>query len=98
MSDAPALARWLAATRDRAEQASSSGAALQCLLTNAELRVLGYLPSHLCFREIAERLYVSSNTVKTHARAIYRKLEVSSRGEAVDRARRAGLVEQAVGG
>ena len=98
VSDAPALARWLAGTRDRAEQASSSGAALQCLLTNAELRVLGYLPSHLCFREIAERLYVSSNTVKTHARAIYRKLEVSSRGEAVDRARRAGLVGQAVGG
>ena len=46
--------------------------------------MLRYLPSHLSFREIAERLYVSQNTVKTHARAIYRKLEVSSRGKAVD--------------
>jgi LuxR family maltose regulon positive regulatory protein len=91
-------ARWLAETRGRVEQAASAGAAVHWNLTDAELRVLGYLPSHLCFREIAERLYVSSNTVKTHARAIYRKLGASSRGEAVDRARGAGLVEPAVGG
>ena len=57
--------------------------------------MLHHLPSHLSFREIAERLYVSPNTVKTHARGIYRKLGVSSRGKAVDRARAAGLVEPA---
>ena len=60
--------------------------------------MLGYLPSHLCFREIADRLYVSSNTVKTHARAIYRKLGVSSRGEAVELARGAALVEPEAAG
>ena len=91
-------ARWLGETAARVEQAASADAAVDWSLTDAELRVLSYLPSHLCFREIAERLYVSSNTVKTHARAIYRKLGASSRGEAVDRARGAGLVEPAVGG
>ena len=60
--------------------------------TAAELRVLRYLPSHLSFREIAEQLYVSPNTVKTHARGIYRKLGVSSRGNAVELARGAGLI------
>jgi LuxR family maltose regulon positive regulatory protein len=62
-------------------------------LTTAELRVLRYLPSHLSFRQIAERLFVSPNTVKTHARGIYRKLGVSCRGGAVECARDVGLVE-----
>jgi len=51
-------------------------------LTTAELRVLRFLPSHLSFREIAERLHVSANTVKTQAHAIYRKLDASSRSGA----------------
>jgi LuxR family maltose regulon positive regulatory protein len=63
-------------------------------LTTAELRVLQYLPTHLSFPEIASRLYVSANTVKTHARAVYRKLDASSRGEAVLRAREAGLLDR----
>jgi len=42
---------------------------------------------------VAEQLYVSANTVKTHARAVYRKLDASSRGEAVLRAREAGLLD-----
>ena len=66
-------------------------AAMDWSLTAAEVRVLSYLPSHLSFREIADFLYVSPNTVKTHARGIYRKLGVTSRGNAVDRARGAGL-------
>lgn len=62
-------------------------------LTTAELRVLQFLPSHLSFPQIGEHLHLSQNTVKTHALAIYRKLGVASRAEAVERARTLGLVE-----
>lgn len=61
-------------------------------LTIAELRILRFLPSHRSFREIAERLDVSVNTVKTQAHAIYRKLDAASRSEAVARATSAGLL------
>lgn len=54
-------------------------------LTTAELRVLTLLPTHLTYREIGQRLYVSRNTVKSQAMAVYRKLGVSSRSEAIDR-------------
>jgi LuxR family maltose regulon positive regulatory protein len=62
-------------------------------LTPAELRLLPLLASYLSFREIAERLGISRNTVKTQAIAVYRKLRVSSRSEAVERAREAGLLK-----
>ena len=62
-------------------------------LTTAELRILGLLPTHLSFREMGTRLYVSPNTVKTQAQAVYRKLDASSRSEAVARARVLGLLE-----
>ena len=65
-------------------------------LTTAELRILQFLPTYLSLREIAERLYVSANTVKTHARSVYRKLGASSRGDAVVRAREAGLLDEAL--
>jgi LuxR family maltose regulon positive regulatory protein len=55
--------------------------------------VLRYLPTHLSFAQIADELFVSRNTVKTQAIAVYRKLDVSSRAEAVERARGLGLVE-----
>jgi DNA-binding NarL/FixJ family response regulator len=42
----------------------------------AELRILLYLPTHLSFREIGERTFVSANTVKTQANGVYRKLGV----------------------
>jgi LuxR family maltose regulon positive regulatory protein len=61
-------------------------------LTTAELRILRFLPTHLSFREIAKRLHVSSNTVKSQAHAVYRKLDASSRSEAVARASEAGLL------
>jgi LuxR family transcriptional regulator, maltose regulon positive regulatory protein len=63
-------------------------------LTIAELRILRFLPSHRSFREIAEQLGVSANTVKTQAHAIYRKLGAASRSEAVTQARVAGLLGQ----
>lgn len=61
-------------------------------LTAAELRVLPLLSTHLSYREIGERRYLSRHTVKSHAMAIYRKLGVSSRSEAVERAREVGLI------
>ena len=95
--DAPVLRGWLDEAVAQIEAALSDGPDADWSLTTAELRVLRFLPSHLSFREIAEQLFVSPNTVKTHVRGIYRKLDVSSRGTAVDRARRAGLVEPGTG-
>jgi LuxR family transcriptional regulator, maltose regulon positive regulatory protein len=60
-------------------------------LTAAELRLLPLLSTHLSFREIGDRLYVSSHTVKTQAYSLYRKLGVSSRSEAVARTHEFGL-------
>ncbi|GAB41710.1 putative LuxR family transcriptional regulator [Gordonia sputi NBRC 100414] len=56
-------------------------------LTERELAVLRYLPTMYKSAEIAANLYVSVNTVKTHQQSIYRKLGVSTRRAAVDRAR-----------
>ena len=61
-------------------------------LTEAELHLMPQLATHLSFREIGERLYLSRHTVKSHAMAIYRKLNVSSRNDAVERARELGLI------
>lgn len=61
-------------------------------LTERELAVLRLLPGTLSLREIAEELYVSLNTVKTHVQAIYRKLGVSTRDEAVSRGRDVGIL------
>jgi len=61
-------------------------------LTQAELRLLPYLQTHLSFREIAERLFLSRNTIATEAGSIYRKLGVSSRSDAVQRATSVGLL------
>ncbi len=61
-------------------------------LTAAELRMLHFLPTNLTIGGISQRLFVSRNTAKSHATAIYRKLGVSSRGEAVEMARRTGLL------
>jgi LuxR family maltose regulon positive regulatory protein len=55
-------------------------------LTERERAVLRLMRGHLSTREIGQELYVSVNTVKSHTRAIYRKLGVSSREEALRRA------------
>jgi LuxR family transcriptional regulator, maltose regulon positive regulatory protein len=65
-------------------------------LTAAELRLLPFLTTHLSFREIAERLFVSRNTVKSQAISVYRKLDASSRSEAIERAVQLGLVDTPV--
>ena len=65
-------------------------------LSDAELRVLRYLPSNLTASEIASELVVSANTVRTHMRHIYAKLDAHTRSEAVARARELGLVAPSV--
>ena len=64
-------------------------------LTGAELRLLPLLATHFSFREIGERLHVSRNTVKTQAISVYRKLGVSNRSDAIERAGSLGLVDAA---
>jgi LuxR family maltose regulon positive regulatory protein len=71
---------------------TSEGAVGGTPLTPAELRLLPYLQTHLTIREIGERLFVSRNTVSTEVGSIYRKLGVSSRGDAVAQAMRIGLL------
>lgn len=63
-------------------------------LSPRELEVLRLLPSELSEAQLAERLFVSRNTVHSHVRAIFRKLAVSSRAEAVDRAQALGLLDR----
>jgi LuxR family maltose regulon positive regulatory protein len=69
--------------------------ALREPLSQAELRVVRYLPSNLKAAEIASGLCVSPNTVRTHLRHIYAKLDAHTRSEAVARARRLGLLAPA---
>jgi LuxR family transcriptional regulator, maltose regulon positive regulatory protein len=92
--DAPVLAAWLHDGWERADAFAASATGDGPMLTNAELRVLRLLPSHLSFREIGERLHVSTNTVKTQALSVYRKLDVSSRSQAVTRGLTAGLIDR----
>jgi len=61
-------------------------------LTERELTVLRYLPTMMSNSEIAGEMYFSVNTVKTHLKSIYRKLDVTRRREAVDRARDLSLI------
>ena len=76
-----------AALEVRATQPGSaqSGHALAEPLTAAEQRVLTLLPTST-YPQIADTLFISRNTVKTHLRAIYQKLGVASRSEAFERA------------
>ena len=61
-------------------------------ITGRELSVLRLLPTSLTPREIAGELYLSLNTIKTHTRALYRKLGVQSRHAAIEEARRRQLI------
>jgi LuxR family transcriptional regulator, maltose regulon positive regulatory protein len=90
--DATVLRAWLTETCSQLEAATGS-AGDGLTLTAAELRVLRMLPTHLSFPAIAKQLFVSTNTVKTHVRALYRKLDASSRSEAVSHAAAAGLLD-----
>jgi LuxR family maltose regulon positive regulatory protein len=76
------------ATVDRPHLDPAGGA-----LSTAELRVLELLPTHLSLGEIGDRLHLSRNTVKSHVSAIHRKLDCSTRTDAVWRARNLGLLD-----
>jgi LuxR family maltose regulon positive regulatory protein len=62
-------------------------------VTAAELRLLPLLSTHLSAPEIAGELFLSLHTIKSQMRSIYRKLEVTSRNQAITRARELGLLE-----
>jgi LuxR family transcriptional regulator, maltose regulon positive regulatory protein len=61
-------------------------------LTDAELRVLRLLPHELTYAQIAGRLYLSTDTLRTYTRSLRRKLGVASRSEAVAAARQRGYL------
>jgi ATP/maltotriose-dependent transcriptional regulator MalT len=62
-------------------------------LTNRELEVLHLMSKQLSYKDIAEMLFISPLTVKTHVHHIYRKLGVNRRRFAIQRARELGLVQ-----
>jgi LuxR family transcriptional regulator, maltose regulon positive regulatory protein len=74
-------------------QASAQPAAL---LTDSELAVLRFLPSHMTNQEIAESLFLSINTIKTHLSSVYRKLGVANRRQAIAQGRRLELLLRAI--
>jgi LuxR family maltose regulon positive regulatory protein len=88
------LARHIVELGETVRAANSVLADRTWALTAAELRVVQYLPTNLSLAEIATHLFVSRNTVKSHAAAIYRKLGTTSRSDAVDLARTAGLITE----
>jgi DNA-binding CsgD family transcriptional regulator len=61
-------------------------------LTPRELEILGLIAEGLSNREIAERLFVSENTVKTHSSRVFEKLSVNRRVQAVQRGKELGLI------
>ena len=81
---------------DGVGQGPASGAVLAEPLTEREQRILRYLPTMLTNAEIGAEVFVSLNTVKTHLRSIYRKLDANGRADAVERARRLGLLPSGI--
>ncbi len=90
----PRLDRMYAELGEQVSAVSTSLVGVSSL-TTAEVRVLQYLPTHLSFPQIADELFVSRHTIKTQALSAYRKLGVHTRSEAIERARRAGLLPPA---
>jgi len=86
VGEADALRAQLATERGRSVPGASA-------VTAAELRLLPLLSTHLSAPEIAAELFLSLHTIKAQMRSIYRKLEVTSRNQAVTRARELGLLE-----
>jgi LuxR family maltose regulon positive regulatory protein len=83
--DAGALPARLVGVEERIRRGEAYG------LTSSELRVLGFLPTHLSLQEIADRLFLSRSTIKTHVASIYDKLAVPGRSEAVEIIEQIGL-------
>ena len=87
----PASLTAITQASDRQPPARAAAASVEHL-TDRELLVLRYLPTMLKAAEIAADLYLSVHTGKTHLRSIYRKLDVTTRKDAVDRARAMNLI------
>jgi LuxR family transcriptional regulator, maltose regulon positive regulatory protein len=88
----PIVRDWFSREQQAERPGRSSSTAPIERLTEREVAILAQLPTPLSQRELAGSLFVSPNTLKTHLRAIYRKLGAESRDEAVLRARSAGLI------
>lgn len=93
---APFVTGWLEAAENRisrsAVQTATHSGALYEALTERELSILRMLPGPATQREIGAALFLSINTVKGYNKSLYRKLAVSGRHEAVQVARRLGLI------
>jgi LuxR family maltose regulon positive regulatory protein len=79
----------------RAQLAKARGSSIPgaSALTTAELQLLPLLPTHLPVAKIAAELFLSPHTIKSRMNSIYRKLDASTRDQAVTRARELGLLE-----
>ncbi|TFC01915.1 LuxR C-terminal-related transcriptional regulator [Cryobacterium sp. MDB2-33-2] len=89
---APDYARGLSAAFVREDDPGASARPLAETLSERELHVLRLLATELSGPEIARELYVSVNTLRTHTRHIFGKLEVTNRADAIRRAEKLGLV------
>ena len=79
--------------RDRLSKERGSSVPGASALTGAELRLLPMLSTHLSFPEIAAELFLSPHTIKSQMKSIYRKLDATTRHQAVTRASELGLLE-----
>ena len=89
----PSLADEVGRELEAADRKADNGEVLDPP-SDAELAVLLLLPEDLSIPQIAAELFLSPNTIRTHTRAIYRKLAVNSRADAVARADALGLLAQ----
>jgi LuxR family maltose regulon positive regulatory protein len=71
---------------------TSKESSQESVLTTRELDILRAMSEGLSNKEIGRKLYISAGTVKAHSAAIYRKLEVANRTEAIARAKDLDLV------
>ena len=100
VADASVVREQRAAASDRStdpvETADGDPASLPVYiepLTAREYDVLRLMPTHLTYPEIADQLYISASTVRSHAKSIFQKLAVTKRSLAVSRARQFGLLD-----
>ncbi|ORA36949.1 LuxR family transcriptional regulator [Mycobacterium aquaticum] len=89
--DAVGIARRLDQVRERSAVRATRG--VRPSLTAAELRLLPHLATHMSLQQIADKLVIGRETVKSQAKSIYRKLGVSSRAAAVAEATASGLLD-----
>jgi LuxR family transcriptional regulator, maltose regulon positive regulatory protein len=86
----PRLARSLAFVAPDTPASRTDGGGVR--LTSRELTLVELLPTHLSYAEMGEQLYLSVNTVKSNMKTLYRKLDATTRSEAVEASRRFGLL------